>query len=60
LGSQLARRSPAVKILYMSGYSGELFEKNRGEHPTPSLLEKPFSRKALLRAVHTALHVRVD
>jgi PAS domain S-box-containing protein len=60
LGSQLARRGPAVKVLYMSGYSGELFEKNRDEQPTSSLLEKPFSRKALLRAVHAALDARAD
>jgi PAS domain S-box-containing protein len=60
LGSRLARSNPAMKILYMSGYSGELFERNRGLQPAPSLLEKPFSRKALLRAVHSALHGRTD
>jgi hypothetical protein len=49
-----------MKILYMSGYSGELFEKNGGGHSTASLLEKPFSRRALLRAVHAALDARGD
>jgi PAS domain S-box-containing protein len=56
LGSQLASLNPAVKILYMSGYSGELFEKNGGSLPTASLLEKPFSRRALLTAVHAAMN----
>ena len=55
LGSWLGSTHPAVRILYMSGYSGELFEKHADGEPTLSLLEKPFSRNALLRAVHTAL-----
>ncbi|HLW85865.1 MAG TPA: PAS domain S-box protein [Candidatus Sulfotelmatobacter sp.] len=55
LGSRLASLNPAVKILYMSGYSGELFEKNGGAHPAAALLEKPFSRRALLTAVDVAM-----
>src|SRR5579863_2450459 len=54
LGSRLASINPAVKILYMSGYSGELFERDGGSLPNASLLEKPFSRRALLTAVHAA------
>jgi len=55
LGSRLASPNPATRILYMSGYSSELFEENGGSLPASSLLEKPFSRPALLFAVHAAM-----
>jgi PAS domain S-box-containing protein len=55
LGSRLPRIHPGAKIVYMSGYSGELFEKHAGGQPIASLLEKPFSRKSLLKAVADAL-----
>jgi PAS domain S-box-containing protein len=55
LGARLASHNPAVKIVYMSGCSGELFDKSGGVQPSAALLEKPFSRQALLSAVHAAL-----
>ncbi len=55
LGLKLSSANPKTRILYMSGYSGELFEKHGSGLLAVSLLEKPFTRKALLKAVQDAL-----
>jgi PAS domain S-box-containing protein len=57
-GPELAERligsHPALKVVYMSGYTGELMAGREGlKHGT--LLEKPFTRTALLNALHTTL-----
>jgi PAS domain S-box-containing protein len=56
LVSNLARSHPALKVLYMSGYTGELIVDRHILHSGVQLLEKPFSRVSLLQAVHAALN----
>jgi signal transduction histidine kinase len=46
---------PEIKVLYMSGYTGELIAEHEGLHRSIDLLEKPFTRAALLKSVHSAL-----
>jgi two-component system cell cycle sensor histidine kinase/response regulator CckA len=45
---------PNLKVVYMSGYTGELIGE-RGRLKGGPLLEKPFTRAALLNAIHTIL-----
>jgi len=57
-GSELADRligsQPALKVVYMSGYTGELMEASKGlKHGM--LIEKPFTRTSLLNALHKTL-----
>ena len=56
LGMKLSRSYPDVKIVYMSGYTGELISQHDALEPGIALLEKPFTRNSLLKALHTALH----
>jgi hypothetical protein len=47
------RRGRALKVVFMSGYTGELM---RGHDMTKgTLLDKPFTRVTLLVTVHQAL-----
>lgn len=57
-GPEFARRlknlHPAISVVYMSGYTGELIAQSDGlDHGT--LLEKPFTKAALLKTLHAAL-----
>ena len=58
-GPELARRlstsHPNTKVIYMSGYTGELIAEDDLAHSGIPLLEKPFTRTAMLRAIHQAL-----
>ena len=45
---------PAMKVVYMSGYTGELVA-SQGADAAIRLLEKPFTRSSLLRMVDAAL-----
>jgi CheY-like chemotaxis protein len=45
---------PEMKVVYMSGYTGELVA-HQGLQSGIRLLEKPFTRSALLRIIDTAL-----
>lgn len=46
---------PALKVVYMSGYTGELMAEREVLQRGITLLEKPFTRTALLNTIHTAL-----
>ena len=50
----LADSHPNLKVIYMSGYAGELIAEHGGLQGN-TLLEKPFTRGALLKAIHAAL-----
>ena len=56
-GPELARRlsaqRPKTKVIFMSGYTGELLPDTAESRIT--LLEKPFSRPTLLKAIHDEL-----
>jgi nitrogen-specific signal transduction histidine kinase/ActR/RegA family two-component response regulator len=58
-GPELAERlnssQPTLKVVYMSGYTGELMANREVLKPGVTLLEKPFSRTALLNTVHANL-----
>jgi PAS domain S-box-containing protein len=58
-GPELAERlhtsHPALKVAYMSGYTGELMANREILKPGAILLEKPFTRAALLNTVHAML-----
>jgi DNA-binding NtrC family response regulator len=58
-GPELAERlhtsHPALKVAYMSGYTGELMANRKMLKPGAILLEKPFTRTALLNTVHAML-----
>jgi PAS domain S-box-containing protein len=51
---QLIQSHPALKVVYMSGYTEELFA-NHGVDSGIRLLEKPFTRADLLKTVDAAL-----
>jgi PAS domain S-box-containing protein len=55
LSARLTRAKPGMKIVYMSGYTGELITEHDALQAGTSFLEKPFTRSALLQAIHTAL-----
>jgi len=46
---------PALKIVYMSGYTGELIAEREMLKRGITLLEKPFSRTALLNTIQATL-----
>jgi CheY-like chemotaxis protein len=46
---------PEMRIVYMSGYTGELIAENEPLRVGITLLEKPFTRAALLKTMHVAL-----
>ena len=55
LALQLMKLHPSMKVVYMSGYTGELLAQGDGLNPAITLLDKPFTRAALLKTIHAAL-----
>ena len=55
LAERLAASRPTLKVVYMSGYTGELMANREVLKPGVTLLEKPFSRSALLNTIHEKL-----
>ncbi|MGA6985420.1 MAG: PAS domain S-box protein [Terriglobales bacterium] len=55
LAEHLSTSHPTLKIVYMSGYTGELMANREVLKPGVTLLEKPFSRNALLNTIHSTL-----
>jgi two-component system cell cycle sensor histidine kinase/response regulator CckA len=55
LAEHLNALKPSLKVVYMSGYTGELMTNRAVLKTGVTLLEKPFSRTALLNTVHAAL-----
>jgi two-component system cell cycle sensor histidine kinase/response regulator CckA len=51
----LLERAPALRVLYMSGYSGDVISHHGVLEPGVALLEKPFAAKELLAKVRLAL-----
>jgi two-component system, cell cycle sensor histidine kinase and response regulator CckA len=46
---------PTMRVVYMSGYTGELVSHHQGIDGSIRLLEKPFTRVALLKTLDAAL-----
>jgi two-component system, cell cycle sensor histidine kinase and response regulator CckA len=55
LVERLNASHPTLKVVYMSGYTGELIAEREMLKRGITLLEKPFSRTALLNIIHTTL-----
>jgi two-component system cell cycle sensor histidine kinase/response regulator CckA len=55
LAARMKEKRPGLRILYMSGYSDRAAAESLQSDPSMRLLTKPFSRWALLRAVHELL-----
>jgi PAS domain S-box-containing protein len=55
LVERLNSSHPALKVVYMSGYTGELIAEREVLKRGITLLEKPFSRTALLNTIHATL-----
>ena len=55
LAERLSVSRPTLKVVYMSGYTGELMANREVLKAGVTLLEKPFSRTALLNTIHTTL-----
>lgn len=52
---ELNQANLAPKVIYMSGYTGDLIGGHDFENAGSTLLEKPFSRASLLKAVYDSL-----
>lgn len=55
LVERLKTSYPSLKVVFMSGYTGELIAEREVLKRGVTLLEKPFSRTALLNTIHAAL-----
>jgi PAS domain S-box-containing protein len=52
---KLKKSHPGIRVVYMSGYTGELIADRDVLEAGITLLEKPFTRAALLKAIDAAL-----
>jgi len=52
---ELRRRDPDVKIIFVSGYAEEAFQKNLTEEEKYEFLAKPFTLKQLVSKVKETL-----
>jgi two-component system cell cycle sensor histidine kinase/response regulator CckA len=59
LAEELGRLRPDVKIVYMSGYTGQAVGSQGPVEPGSFYLHKPFTRDALIRKIREALDSRV-
>jgi PAS domain S-box-containing protein len=55
LVERLSASHPDLKVVYMSGYTGELIAEQEVLQRGLKFLEKPFTRTALLNAIHSTL-----
>ena len=55
LAARLGKSHPAMKVVFMSGYTGELIANHQSLDKGITLLEKPFTRVTLLNTLHAAL-----
>lgn len=55
LGIKLSKLHPEMKIVYMSGYTGELISRKDPLQPDVILLEKPFTQVSLLKVIAETL-----
>jgi PAS domain S-box-containing protein len=55
LADRLHASHPGLKVAFMSGYTGEMMANREMLKPGVTLLEKPFTRTALLSTIHAML-----
>jgi CheY-like chemotaxis protein len=56
LSKRLQASRPNLKVVFASGYGGDDLARQMSVAPDAVLLEKPFSKNALLKKVHAVLH----
>jgi len=52
---ELRKRNPDIKIIFVSGYAEDAFEKSLPDHKQFNFLPKPFTLKQLVSAVKEAM-----
>jgi two-component system, cell cycle sensor histidine kinase and response regulator CckA len=57
LADQLKRKRPDVRIVFMSGYTGQRVGEKEILEPGSAFLQKPFTREGLARKIREALDV---
>jgi two-component system, cell cycle sensor histidine kinase and response regulator CckA len=57
LADQLKQKRPDVKVVFMSGYTGQRVGEKDILEPGSLFLQKPFTREGLARKIREALHV---
>jgi len=57
LAARLLQRRPATKVLFMSGYAGDLMHDHGTLEPGVTVLPKPFTATELLTAIRTMIGV---
>jgi len=55
LADRLKATQPKLKVAFMSGYTGELMANREMLKPAATLLQKPFTRSALLKTIASLL-----
>jgi two-component system cell cycle sensor histidine kinase/response regulator CckA len=55
LAQQLVQNRPEIKVVYMSGYTGQIFSGHGILDPGSHFLAKPFTRNTLARRIREAL-----
>ena len=55
LYDRLVKSRPAIRLLYMSGYAGDQLSHYGQFDPRSEILQKPFTRKALLKKLRAVL-----
>jgi PAS domain S-box-containing protein len=55
LAQELTRRRPEIKVVYMSGYTGQTIGLQGPFEPSSDFLPKPFGREVLTRKIREAL-----
>jgi FixJ family two-component response regulator len=55
MAERLLANRPALKVLFMSGYTADVILNQKGPHEGLHFLQKPFSRDDLVRKVREVL-----
>ncbi len=58
LAERLCASMPDMEVLFTSGYTADMIAQQGALDPGIRLVEKPFDRKGLLKAIESALHGR--
>ena len=58
LGEILLQRRPELKVLYVSGYTNDLFTRHGIKDATTAFLQKPFSAPLLAKKVREVLDAK--
>jgi two-component system cell cycle sensor histidine kinase/response regulator CckA len=55
LAAEIQRRGPATKMVYMTGYAQDAFKRHAGLAEHSHVIQKPFRKADLARAIRKAL-----